>query len=147
MPAAFYVMLGIKIKHVSAVKIFFKQILNLCAFLELALSANSKDVIIYTKTAGKWIASNVLSEHTSKVLGIDWAPNSNQIVTCGAVSGQNNVANILLNLFIINFKDKNAYVWKFDVNQKTWKPELVVLRINRAATCCKWSPNGLLFNI
>ena len=41
---------------------------------------------------------------------------------------------------MIIYKDKNAYVWKLD--DKSWKPELVVLRINRAATCCKWSPNG-----
>uniref|UniRef100_A0A286XJX8 Actin-related protein 2/3 complex subunit n=1 Tax=Cavia porcellus TaxID=10141 RepID=A0A286XJX8_CAVPO len=41
-----------------------------------------------------------------------------RIVTCGA--------------------DRNAYVW----NQKdsVWKPTLVILRINRAATFVKWSP-------
>lgn len=50
--------------------------------------------------------------------GIDWAPKSDRIVTCGA--------------------DRNAYVW----SQKdgVWKPTLVILRINRAATFVKWSP-------
>ncbi|KAJ8284096.1 hypothetical protein COCON_G00029460 [Conger conger] len=49
---------------------------------------------------------------------IDWAPKSDRIVTCGS--------------------DRNAYVW----SQKDgiWKPTLVILRINRAATFVKWSP-------
>lgn len=53
-------------------------------------------------------------------MSIDWAPQSNRIVTCGS--------------------DKNAYVWSLD--GRAWKPELVVLRVQRAATCVKWSPNG-----
>jgi len=47
------------------------------------------------------------------------AKKSNRIVTCG--------------------QDRNAYVWKFE--NGTWKPTLVILRINRAATDVKWSPN------
>ena len=73
---------------------------------------------------------------------IDWAPNSNKLVTCG--------------------QDRNAYVWerrersaaeketilkdqpKADKETATfiWVPTLVILRINRAATCVKFSPNG-----
>lgn len=52
-------------------------------------------------------------------MGIDWAPNTNRIVTCGV--------------------DRNAYVWT-QSDDKKWKPMLVHLRINRAATCVKWSP-------
>lgn len=54
----------------------------------------------------------------ASLAGIDWAPKSDRIVTCGA--------------------DRNAYVW----SQKDgiWKPTLVILRINRAATFVKWSP-------
>ena len=62
----------------------------------------------------------IVHQHSSRVCGIDWAPVSNQIVTCG--------------------QDRNAYVWKHD--GKEWKPTLVLLRINRAATCVKWSPDG-----
>lgn len=51
--------------------------------------------------------------------GIDWAPNTNRIVTCAA--------------------DRNAYVWTQGSDSK-WRPTLVLLRINRAATCVKWSP-------
>lgn len=39
------------------------------------------------------------------------------------------------------FQDRNAYVWKEGEDGK-WKPTLVLLRINRAATCVKWSPKG-----
>lgn len=28
-----------------------------------------------------------------------------------------------------------------------WEPKLVILRINRAATCVKWSPNGQKFAV
>lgn len=52
------------------------------------------------------------------VIGIDWAPKSDRIVTCGA--------------------DRNAYVWS--QKEGVWKPTLVILRINRAATFVKWSP-------
>lgn len=34
--------------------------------------------------------------------------------------------------------DRNAYVWT--LRDGAWKPTLVLLRINRAATCVKWSP-------
>uniref|UniRef100_A0A3P9C2I6 Actin related protein 2/3 complex, subunit 1B n=2 Tax=Haplochromini TaxID=319058 RepID=A0A3P9C2I6_9CICH len=56
---------------------------------------------------------------------IDWAPESNRIVTCGA--------------------DRNAYVWT--LKEGTWKPTLVILRINRAARCVKWSPKENKFAV
>uniref|UniRef100_A0A3B3W0N2 Zgc:86896 n=1 Tax=Poecilia latipinna TaxID=48699 RepID=A0A3B3W0N2_9TELE len=49
---------------------------------------------------------------------VDWAPVSNRIVTCAS--------------------DRNAYVWT--LKDGVWKPTLVLVRINRAATCVKWSP-------
>ena len=42
---------------------------------------------------------------------------------------------------IYNVQDRNAYVWTY-VGSK-WKPSLVILRINRAATIVKWSPKGM----
>jgi actin related protein 2/3 complex subunit 1A/1B len=36
-------------------------------------------------------------------------------------------------------------VWKLD--QGEWKPTLVILRINRAATAVKWSPDGKKFAV
>lgn len=59
-------------------------------------------------------------------MGIDWAPNTNRIVTCAM--------------------DRNAYVWTQGEDGK-WKPTLVHLRINRAATCVKWSPDENKFAV
>lgn len=42
-------------------------------------------------------------------------------------------------------QDRNAYVWQQTSDPQTgkqvWKPTLVLLRINRAATYVRWSPN------
>lgn len=68
------------------------------------------------------IHSHVQKCHLNGIIvlsaGIDWAPESNQIVTCAS--------------------DRNAYVWT--LKDGLWKPTLVLVRINRAATCVKWSP-------
>jgi actin related protein 2/3 complex, subunit 1A/1B len=61
------------------------------------------------------------------VSGIDWCPSTNLIVTCG--------------------HDRNAYVWKYEEKADVWKPTLVILRINRAATGVKWSPAGNKFAV
>jgi len=68
---------------------------------------------------GGYTLEHTLKQHDSLVTGIDWAPNTNRIVTCS--------------------QDRNAYVFTFQEN--VWKPELVILRLDRAATCVKWSPN------
>jgi len=84
---------------------------------KVAISPNDHTIQIFTKKA-KWELETTLTEHHQAVNGIDWAPESNRIVSCGA--------------------DRNAYVW---VEQDgKWKPTLVILRINRAATHVKWSP-------
>lgn len=60
-------------------------IIFLC-FIELALSLNDTEVKIFKKNSGKWQETATLAEHGQRVTGIDWAPKSNRIVTCGAVS-------------------------------------------------------------
>ncbi len=57
-------------------------------------------------------------QHDQVVSGLDWAPQTNRIVSCS--------------------HDRNAYVWTLEA--EGWKPVLSVLRINRAATHVKWSP-------
>ena len=97
---------------------------------QVALSPGNRDVYIYeydpknTKKPFNKIAS--LEGHQMRVTGIDWHEGSNSIATSS--------------------QDRNAYVW---TEQKTseWKPTLVVLRIGRAATCIKWSPNGKKFAV
>jgi actin related protein 2/3 complex subunit 1A/1B len=63
-------------------------------------------------------------QHDKLITSIDWAPNTNRIVTAS--------------------QDRNAYVWQETPDPGTgklvWKPTLVVLRINRAATFVRWSP-------
>lgn len=97
---------------------------------ECAVSQNDEEIIMYD-TAGKpqepskWKKTQTVAEHGGQVSGIDWCAKTNLIVSCG--------------------HDRNAYVWKKEGDQ--WKPTLVILRINRAATCVKWSPNGDKFAV
>ena len=41
--------------------------------------------------------------------------------------------------------DRNAYVW--EPSPHGWKPTLVLLRINRAATCVRWAPSETKFAV
>ncbi|KAG2461023.1 actin-related protein 2/3 complex subunit 1A-A [Polypterus senegalus] len=85
---------------------------------QIAISPNNHEVHIYQKNGKEWVKIHELREHNGRITGIDWAPVSNRIVTCAS--------------------DRNAYVWS--LKDGVWKPTLVLLRINRAATCVKWSP-------
>jgi len=76
---------------------------------------------------GKWTQKYVLLEHLGNIAGIDWCAATNQIVTAG--------------------HDRNAYVWKYEQKGDEWKPTLVILRINRAATAVRWSPAGNKFAV
>ncbi|OLL25627.1 Actin-related protein 2/3 complex subunit 1 [Neolecta irregularis DAH-3] len=64
-------------------------------------------------------------KHDLLVTSLDWAPRTNRIVTCS--------------------QDRNANVWTW--NGTEWRPTLVLLRINRAATCVKWSANETKFAV
>ena len=94
----------------------------------IAISLNDKDVQVMKKggSAGKWDNTATLNQHDLVVRGIDWAPKTNRIVTCS--------------------EDRNAYVWNLQ-DDGTWKQSLVLLRINRAATCVKWSPEENKFAV
>jgi len=85
---------------------------------KVALSPNNNEVHIYKRAGNDFELENTLKEHDSVVTGIDWAPKTNRLLTCS--------------------QDRNAYVWTAEGNN--WKPTLVILRINRAATACQWSP-------
>jgi len=92
---------------------------------QVALSPNSHEVHIYKRVNDRWNSVECLSQHGLRVTSIDWAPHSNRIVTCAA--------------------DRNAYVWTLVDGH--WKPTLVLLRINRAATCVRWSPKENKFAV
>lgn len=77
---------------------------------------------IFKQKDGIWKEAHLLVEHDLLITGIDWAPNTNRIVSCS--------------------QDKNAFVWTYI--DSVWKPELVVFRSTRAATNVKWSPQGFI---
>lgn len=96
---------------------------------QIAIAPNSSDVHIYeTKNStdpSKWVKTHTLSAHDGFVSGIDWCGVNNKIVTCG--------------------HDRNAYVW--ELKEGKWENELVILKISRAATSIKWSPDGHKFAV
>ena len=92
----------------------------------LAVTRDSNVELYSTKSAGKFALQDELRGHDKTVTGVDIAPSSGRIVTCS--------------------QDRNAYVWE-PSPQGGWKPTLVLLRINRAATCVRWSPNESKFAV
>ena len=87
--------------------------------------ARDNNVELYNRSGGKFALQDDLKGHDKTVTGVDIAPNSGRIVTCS--------------------QDRNAYVW--EPSPTGWKPTLVLLRINRAATCVRWSPSELKFAV
>ncbi|XP_042209455.1 actin-related protein 2/3 complex subunit 1A-like isoform X1 [Homarus americanus] len=51
---------------------------------QVALSLNNNEVNIYGRAASEWKLQETLQGHDLRVTGIDWAPSTNRIVTCGA---------------------------------------------------------------
>eukprot|EP00455_Lapot_gusevi_P025069 TRINITY_DN2626_c0_g1_i2.p1 TRINITY_DN2626_c0_g1~~TRINITY_DN2626_c0_g1_i2.p1 ORF type:complete len:399 (+),score=144.60 TRINITY_DN2626_c0_g1_i2:70-1266(+) len=96
---------------------------------KIAICPGNNLVLIYNvngRDSSQWTLEATLEQHDSYVSGIDWSPVTNLIVTCG--------------------HDRNAYVWRLN-EQGVWDPTLVILRINRAATAVKWSPDGQKFAV
>ena len=99
---------------------------RVCVFAVLAMCPNTPEVWVYTGCTdpdpAKWEKKWVLKEHDMLVSGIDWHPITDCIVTCS--------------------HDRNAFVWSFEAADDVWRPTIAILRINRAATSVKWSPDG-----
>ncbi|KAK2750262.1 hypothetical protein FQN55_002407 [Onygenales sp. PD_40] len=89
--------------------------------------AVAKDNIVdlYQKSGSKFVLKDELKGHDKTVTSVDIAPGSGKIVTCS--------------------QDRNAYVW--ERTPAGWKPTLVLLRINRAATFVRWSPSEQKFAV
>mmetsp|Transcript_35147 Transcript_35147/g.83272 ORF Transcript_35147/g.83272 Transcript_35147/m.83272 type:complete len:415 (+) Transcript_35147:1-1245(+) len=90
-----------------------------------AFSPSNNEVHIVAWDGAAFSPVAVLREHDQRVTALDWAPESNMLVSCS--------------------QDRNAYVWK-EVGG-VWKPSLVHLRLNRAATYCKWSHSEKKFAV
>jgi actin related protein 2/3 complex subunit 1A/1B len=87
--------------------------------------ARENNVELYQQSGNKFALSDELKGHEKTVTSVDIAPNSGRIVTCS--------------------QDRNAYVW--EQTPTGWKPTLVLLRINRAATFVRWSPSEQKFAV
>ncbi|MCJ1261387.1 hypothetical protein MMC22_001251 [Lobaria immixta] len=87
--------------------------------------ARDNNVELYNRVGGKFTLQNELKGHDKLVTSVDIAPSTGRIVTCS--------------------QDRNAYVW--EPSPSGWKPTLVLLRINRAATSVRWSPSELKFAV
>ena len=74
--------------------------------VELAICPNNNEIHIYQKQGGTWVQAHILAQHDQLVTAVDWAHNTNRIVTAS--------------------QDRNAYVWTLEGD--TWKPTLVLLR-------------------
>jgi actin related protein 2/3 complex subunit 1A/1B len=91
----------------------------------LAICPNNNEIHIYETKS--WTRLHVLGEHDLLVQSIDWSAVTNKIVSCS--------------------HDRNAFVWTYEDASATWKPALVILRIDRAALDVKWSWDGLRFAV
>jgi actin related protein 2/3 complex subunit 1A/1B len=91
----------------------------------LAICPNTPQLLIY-KVNGKNAPEllHTLAEHTQVISSVDFSPDG-RIVTCS--------------------HDRNAHVWTFDAKANLWRPELVILRLDRAATYCRWASDGKQF--
>jgi len=92
---------------------------------KVALCPNNNSIHIYAKSGNGFTLEHTLTEHDQVVTGIDWAPKTNRLVSSS--------------------QDRNAYVWTF--GNEGWKPTLVLLKFNRAATHVKWSPDENKFAV
>ncbi|MCJ1306491.1 hypothetical protein MMC25_000134 [Agyrium rufum] len=87
--------------------------------------ARDNSVELYGRSGSKFSLKDTLTGHDKLVTSVDIAPQSGRIVTCS--------------------QDRNAYVW--EPSSSGWKPTLVLLRINRAATFVRWSPSEKKFAV
>ncbi|KAK9463391.1 WD40-repeat-containing domain protein [Lipomyces oligophaga] len=93
------------------------------SFLAVARDIN---IDLYDSSGPKYKQLTTLTGHDKTVTAVDIAPKSGQIVTCS--------------------QDRNALVWQPQADG-TYKPMLVLLRINRAATYARWSPDEKKFAV
>ena len=107
--------------------------------------ARDNNVELYSHSGNKFTLQDELKGHDKTVTSVDIAPRSGRIVTCSQGWSR-------LHLYLTEFNkslhpniDRNAYVW--EPSPSGWKPTLVLLRINRAATFVRWSPSELKFAV
>ena len=90
----------------------------------LAVTRDS-NVELYYSDGVRFELGNTLTDHDKTVMSVDISP-SGRLVSCS--------------------QDRNAIVWEPQMDG-TWKPTLVLVRISRAATFVRWSPNEKKFAV
>lgn len=103
--------------------------------------AKDNNVELYSKSGNKFVLKDELRGHDKTVTGVDIAPNSGMIVTCSQGKSLRRWPGSCTE----TLSDRNAYVW--EPSPSGWKPTLVLLRINRAATFVRWSPSEKKFAV
>lgn len=92
----------------------------------LVIARNNNAELYFDTGKSKLELGITFTDHDKTVTSVDVAPQSGRVVTCS--------------------QDRNALVWEPQPDG-TWKPTLVLLRINRAATSVRWSPNESKFAV
>lgn len=87
--------------------------------------ARETSIDLYGRVGKSFKLKDELKGHDKTVTSVDIAANSGRIVTCS--------------------QDRNALVW--EPSPSGYKPTLVLLRINRAATVVRWSPSEAKFAV
>lgn len=87
--------------------------------------ARDTNVELYYSDGKRFELGNTLTDHDKTVTSVDISA-SGRLVTCS--------------------QDRNALVWEIQADG-SWKPTLVLLRINRAATFVRWSPDEKKFAV
>lgn len=87
--------------------------------------ARESNVELYYTDGKRYELGNTLTDHDKTVTSVDVSP-SGRLVTAS--------------------QDRNAIVWEPQMDG-SWKPTLVLLRISRAATFVRWSPNEKKFAV
>lgn len=106
----------------------FVQIIMKFIYMKPLLGIDSSFYQRFFLIYNYFIAVNIIiHQHDLLVSSIDWSHITDKIVSCS--------------------HDRNAFVWTFDKDSKSWKPSLVILRIDKAAIDVKWSLDGLRFAV
>ncbi|KAG5954167.1 hypothetical protein E4U58_000162 [Claviceps cyperi] len=110
--------------------------------------ARDSAVELYGRVGNAFKLKDELKGHDKTVTSVDIAPGSGRIVTCS--QGPYREPSLGFPRFACQASnqretDRNALVW--EPSPTGYKPTLVLLRINRAATFVRWSPSETKFAV
>ncbi|KAJ8251737.1 hypothetical protein GJAV_G00224590 [Gymnothorax javanicus] len=97
---------------------------------QIAISPNNNEVHIYQKSGKGWNKIHELTEHSGRITGIDWAPESNRIVTC-ARTGMPTGARLIS---VCYFEQENDW----------WLSKHIKKAIRSTVLSLDWHPNNIL---